>query len=238
MPHETEPYSIVHQLTKQWSWAKKKIVESTDFAKTETKNEVEVKTERTIIEEVEQIKTPTVEVINEPSPMPKNTGFFGKKQDDILKQKKEDIAEKMKQASIELTENTQTNQVAEQTPQANNTFNQEQLETVWYNFIAQLDKGSLSFMKERKITIQDNTNIHVIFANNHERSLFDENKLNGLQYLRTNLKNTEITLNFEIDSTLVPEVKTLSPDEKFNKMVAQNPHLASLRQLLELEIDY
>jgi hypothetical protein len=93
-------------------------------------------------------------------------------------------------------------------------------------------------MKERKVVLQENTNVSVIFANNHERSLFEEYKLNGLQYLRINLKNTEISLNFEIDTNLIPEQKSLSVDEKFNKMVAQNPHLASLRQLLELEIDY
>ncbi len=66
----------------------------------------------------------------------------------------------------------------------------------------------------------------------------DELRLNGLQYLRINLKNTNITLDFIVDNTIIPEIKTLSVEDKFNKMVEQNPDLASLRQLFELEIDY
>jgi len=41
-----------------------------------------------------------------------------------------------------------------------------------------------------------------------------------------------------VDSTLIPETKSLSVEDKFNKMVEQNPDLATLRQLLELEIEY
>lgn len=184
-------------------------------------------------------------IVQEPkpvvSPLPtisKTGGMFGKKTDDLFIQKKEQIAEKLK------SENNISNNDDLETSIENVVINQNEaythtdLNNAWIAFIAQLDKASLSFMKERKLVIHKNDHISVIFASNHEKTLCEDQRLNALQFFRINLKNTQINLDFEVDNTLIPETKSLSNEDKFNKMVEQNPDLATLRQLLELEIEY
>lgn len=184
-------------------------------------------------------------IVQEPkpvvSPLPtisKTGGMFGKKTDDLFIQKKEQIAEKLK------SENNISNNDDLETSIENVVINQNEaythtdLNNVWIAFIAQLDKASLSFIKERKLVIHENDYISVIFASNHEKTLCEDQRLNALQFFRINLKNTQINLDFEVDNTLILETKSLSNEDKFNKMVEQNPDLATLRQLLELEIEY
>ncbi|MCF8428960.1 MAG: hypothetical protein K9G64_02420 [Bacteroidia bacterium] len=185
----------------------------------------------TIVQESKPAVTPL-------PPMPKTGGMFGKKTDDLFLQKKEQIAEKLKSETIisndEDAETTIENVVVNQ----NEAYTETDLNNAWIAFIAQLDKASLSFMKERRLVIHENDKISVIFASNHERTLCEDQRLNALQFFRINLKNTQINLDFEVDNTLIPETKSLSVEDKFNKMVEQNPDLATLRQLLELEIEY
>ena len=185
----------------------------------------------TIVQESKPAVTPL-------PPMTKTGGMFGKKTDDLFLQKKEQIAEKLKSETIisnnEDAEATIENVVVNQ----NEAYTETDLNNAWIAFIAQLDKASLSFMKERKLVIHENDKISVIFASNHERTLCEDQRLNALQFFRINLKNTQINLDFEVDNTLIPETKSLSVEDKFNKMVEQNPDLATLRQLLELEIEY
>jgi archaellin len=171
-------------------------------------------------------------------PMSKTGGMFGKKTDDLFLQKKEQIAEKLKSETV-----VSTNDAKEITSETvvvnqNEPYTETDLNNAWIAFIVQLDKASLSFMKERKLVIHENDKISVIFASNHEKTLCEDQRLNALQYFRINLKNTQINLEFEVDNTLIPETKSLSNEDKFNKMVEQNPDLATLRQLLELEIEY
>ena len=170
--------------------------------------------------------------------MPKTGGLFGKKSEDSIAQMKEQImAEKLKNESQEIHK-----EAHEKTLEIIDTSNDEyysdvDLNRVWVDFVIQLNKGSLSFLKERKLN-NDKNNITLVLASNHEKSLCEEHRLNALQYFRVNLKNTQINLDFEVDATLIPETKSLSVEDKFNKMVEQNPDLATLRQLLELEIEY
>ncbi len=171
-------------------------------------------------------------------PIAKTGGMFGKKTDDLFLQKKEQIAEKLKSeniiSNIEDLETAIENVVVNQ----NETYTETDLNNAWIAFIAQLDKASLSFMKERKLVMLENDKISVIFASNHEKTLCEDQRLNALQFFRINLKNTQINLDFEVDNSIIPETKSLSVEDKFNKMVEQNPDLATLRQLLELEIEY
>ena len=165
-------------------------------------------------------------------------GIFGKKTDDLFLQKKEQIAEKLKLETLVSTKKSEEVVPENLTVKQKEDYTETELNNVWYAFIAQLNKASLSFMKERKLVIHENNSISVIFASNHEKTLCEDQRLNALQYFRINLKNTQINLEFEVDNTLLPETKSLSNEDKFNKMVEQNPDLATLRQLLELEIDY
>lgn len=169
--------------------------------------------------------------------MPKSENLFGKKTNDSIAQLKEQMTEKLKAESQEASKIAAESVVEYETIVNDEVYSEEDLQLAWSNFIIQLKKGSLSFLKDRKI-VNNNNKISVILASNHEKSLGEEHRLNGLQYLRINLKNTQITLTFEVDSTLIPETKSLSVEDKFNKMVEQNSQLASLRQLLALEIDY
>jgi hypothetical protein len=169
--------------------------------------------------------------------MPKTGGLFGKKSEDSIAQMKEQMAEKLKNESQEPQKQDEDKPLETAATNQDEAYTEADMYRVWHEFIAQLNKGSLSFMKERKLN-NINHKISVIFASNHERSLCEEHRLNALQYFRINLKNTQINLDFEVDATLIPETKSLSVEDKFNKMVEQNPDLATLRQLLELEIEY
>ncbi len=184
-------------------------------------------------------------IVQEPKPVAtplptiaKTGGMFGKKTDDLFIQKKEQIAEKLKsETNISNNDDLETS-IENVVVNQNEAYTETDLNNAWIAFIAQLDKASLSFMKERKLVIHENDKISVIFASNHERTLCEDQRLNALQFFRINLKNTQINLDFEVDNTLIPETKSLSVEDKFNKMVEQNPNLATLRQLLELEIEY
>lgn len=176
-------------------------------------------------------------VSNALPPMPKTGGLFGKKSEDSITQLKEQMAEKLKNESQDILNLVEESATETMVISQDEDYNEEQMYKVWNDFIIQLNKGSLSFMKERKL-INNDHKISVIFASNHEKTLCEEHKLNALQYLRINLKNTRISIEFDVDNTIIPQTKSLSVEDKFNKMVAQNPDLATLRQLLELEIDY
>jgi hypothetical protein len=169
--------------------------------------------------------------------MPKTGGLFGKKSGDSIAQMKEQMAEKLKNEIQETQKETQEKILEIVDTSKDEYYSDSDMNRVWVDFVIQLNKGSLSFLKERKLK-NDNHKITLVLASNHERSLCEEHRLNALQYFRINLKNTQINLDFEVDSTLIPETKSLSVEDKFNKMVEQNPDLATLRQLLELEIEY
>jgi hypothetical protein len=102
----------------------------------------------------------------------------------------------------------------------------------------QIEKASLSFIKERAIKLSETNMVSIVLASNHEKSLFEDQRLLIIQFLRIHLKNSTIDIEFVIDTTLIPQTKALSVDDKFNKMTEQNPALATLRQLLELELNY
>jgi hypothetical protein len=187
----------------------------------------------------------TSSIIQEPKPVAttlppisKTGGMFGKKTDDLFLQKKEQIAEKLKSETIISNNEDLETSIENVVLNQNEVYTETDLNNAWIAFIAQLDKASLSFMKERKLVIHENNNISVVFASNHEKTLCEDQRLNALQFFRINLKNTQINLEFEVDNSIIPETKSLSNEDKFNKMVEQNPDLATLRQLLELEIEY
>ena len=156
----------------------------------------------------------------------------------LAAEKKEQMAEKLKSDTIISNNEDLETSIENVVVNQNEAYTETDLNNAWSAFITQLDKASLSFMKERKLVIHENDIISVIFANNHEKTLCEDQRLNALQFFRVNLKNTKINLEFEVDNALIPETKSLSAEDKFNKMVEQNPDLATLRQLLELEIEY
>ena len=186
----------------------------------------------TIVQEPKPVVTPL-------PPMPKIGGMFGKKEVNTIDKIKEEIEERKRTEATEISIKNTDDSVSETVVvNQNEVYTETDINNAWIAFIVQLDKASLSFMKDRKLVIHENDKISVIFASNHERTLCDDQRLNALQFFRINLKNTQINLDFEVDNTLIPETKSLSVEDKFNKMVELNPDLATLRQLLELEIEY
>ncbi len=186
----------------------------------------------TIVQEPKPVVTPL-------PPMPKIGGMFGKKEVNTIDKIKEEIEERKRTEATEISIKNTDDSVSETVVvNQNEVYTETDLNNAWIAFIVQLDKASLSFMKDRKLVIHENDKISVIFASNHERTLCDDQRLNALQFFRINLKKTQINLDFEVDNTLIPETKSLSVEDKFNKMVELNPDLATLRQLLELEIEY
>lgn len=148
------------------------------------------------------------------------------------------MAEKLKTAA--LTSQTENLEKKESIVVAtvDESFSFDDLVKIWKDYVKQIEKASLSFIKERTLKLSETNMVSIVLGSNHEKSLFEDQRLNIIQFLRTQLKNTTIDVEFTIDTTLIPETKSLSVEDKFNKMTEQNPNLATLRQLLELELDY
>ncbi len=208
-------------------------------------------TNTTVQEEVKTITEPLPNVVpanteTTPKPVPEKPSFtgntsgslFGKKADDLLSQKKEEMAERLKTAI--LTSQTEDEEKKESIviTSVDESFTYEGLVKTWKDYVRQIEKASLSFIKERTLKLSETNMVSIVLGSNHEKSLFEDQRLNIIQFLRTQLKNTTIDVEFTIDPTLIPETKSLSVEDKFNKMTEQNPNLATLRQLLELELDY
>ena len=79
--------------------------------------------------------------------------------------------------------------------------------------------------------------IRLKISNDAQQKIIDENKIELLDYLRTNLQNDFV----EIRTELTEEIKNNLPytsNDKFTKMIEENPSLKILQQKLGLDPDY
>ena len=79
--------------------------------------------------------------------------------------------------------------------------------------------------------------ILLTISNDAHQKILDENKIELLDFLRTNLHNDLVEIHTELTEEIKNNVPYTSKD-KFTKMIEENPSLKILQQKLGLDSDY
>lgn len=120
-------------------------------------------------------------------------------------------------------------------PLAENAFAE-----TWKRYLEKLSeqgKNSLSVIyKNATSRILDANIIELTLASQHEREMIEEDKINIIPFLRSNLKNALIDLTFIVNQTSQP-FKAFTAEDRFKVMAEKNPMLNDLRQSFGLEFE-
>lgn len=119
-------------------------------------------------------------------------------------------------------------------------FTPEQLNACWVSFADQLriDKPHLfAMMSSRPPTIEDDTDIVITIENKILEEEFREIKGELTAFLRSGLNNYKLNIRAAVIENHT-DLKPYTDKEKFKKMVEKNPALQTLREQLDLDIEY
>ncbi len=118
--------------------------------------------------------------------------------------------------------------------------NQGDIERVWNKFAYKVKTdGNLSFyttLSARKPKLEKNV-IHFSISNAVQEQDFSIRKAEILEFLRTQLNNFQLQIEWKLDKAEVG-ANLYTPTQKFNKMAETNPHLNTLRDKFNLDIDF
>lgn len=152
---------------------------------------------------------------------------------------KQQIAEKKKEQAEKQPEQALADEpvvVVENRPVTSEVFGK-----VWELYLATLhkeNKMSLSVVfKNAQWNLINDSTVELILASQHERELFDEERINIIPFMRSNLKHTGFEFDLKVNSTIAKH-RVFTAEEKFNAMAEQNPLLNDLRNLLALDLEY
>jgi DNA polymerase-3 subunit gamma/tau len=119
-------------------------------------------------------------------------------------------------------------------------FSQDRLEKVWAYYtesIARQYPNFYSILNSRKPVLKEDFNVLVPLDNKAQELTFSERKADLLDFLRSELRNQLILIEFTISQTDT-ELKPFTPDEKYRAMVQKNPLVKELREKLEMDLEY
>ena len=121
-------------------------------------------------------------------------------------------------------------------------FTQEDLEASWKNYATRIGldgKHNLSsIMKEHIPNINNGFVLELTLNNKVQEEVFNEEKSNILVFLKKNLINNSIQLNFNIKKLEKQEIKAYTPEDKFKEMAKKNPTLLEMKDQFGLELEY
>ena len=119
-------------------------------------------------------------------------------------------------------------------------FSQEKLEKVWLYYtesIAGQYPNYYSILSTRKPVLKEEFNLELKLDNRAQEITFKERKADLLDFLRSELRNQGIQLEIVIQES-ADQSKPYTPEEKFRAMVEKNPELKTLKEGLDLEIEF
>ena len=120
-------------------------------------------------------------------------------------------------------------------------FTQENLNSCWQKFASEKQNDGkhnlLSILRDKKAILGDDYNICVSLDNKVQEEVLNEERSNILGYLKSELENDKITLKIDIKPIKEEEIKAYTPEDKFKKMAKKNPHLLTLKEGFDLEIN-
>ncbi len=121
-------------------------------------------------------------------------------------------------------------------------FTQENLNSCWQKFASEKQNDGkhnlLSILRDKKAILGDGYNICVSLDNKVQEEVLNEERSNILGYLKSELENDKITLKIDIKPIKEEEIKAYTPEDKFKKMAKKNPHLLTLKEGFDLEINF
>ncbi len=119
-------------------------------------------------------------------------------------------------------------------------FSEEKMIEIWKGFsekVKEEGKTNLYITLTSVLPTLSETTIHLKISNDTQQKILDENKIELLNYLRTNLQNDFIKVRTEMSEQIKSDIP-YTPKDKFNKMVEENPSLKILQQKLGLDPEY
>ena len=93
-------------------------------------------------------------------------------------------------------------------------------------------------MKEKTPIIRNGFVLKLSLNNKVQEEVFNEEKSNILDFLKTNLINNSIQFNIVIKEFEKQEIKAYSPEDKFKEMAEKNPIILEMKDQFDLELDY
>jgi hypothetical protein len=125
-------------------------------------------------------------------------------------------------------------------PDQNEEYTEEDLKKYWNEYVYQLKvakRDSLhSTLVNSDMKVDSNHLITLKIKNNVQSNELDAEKTKLIQFLRKNLKNTNISLQYEMEE--LEQVSILDSKATFEKLAEENTSLQKFRKLFNLDIDY
>jgi DNA polymerase III subunit gamma/tau len=119
-------------------------------------------------------------------------------------------------------------------------FTQEKLEKVWLYYtesIAGQYPNFYSILSTRKPSLKENFLLELTLDNRAQEITLQERKADLMDFLRGELRNPQIQLEAVITESST-QSKPYTADEKYRTMLEKNPDLKTLRDGLDLEIEF
>ncbi len=147
---------------------------------------------------------------------------------------------RLKQAQ-QIVETTQMVAEEKVTYTTNQPFTLQQLQQIvseYTNKMQQQGKKQVANMlRAEVISLQNEIEIVVDIENRAQIDSFEPYKQGFLDHVRKGLSNQNITMRTQ-EKKLDPTKRAYSPSEKFETMLTKNPTLLTLKNRLDMELDY
>ena len=130
--------------------------------------------------------------------------------------------------------------VQEPTPQADEPVQAESFVQVWQGYLEKIKDNRPSLYAILATSSPESSpegRILLHMANQSSRDTIEKDSLEVLSYLRTELKNKNITFDYHIDENREFVAKPYTANEKFAQMVKTNAELKHFKETLHLNLD-
>lgn len=152
------------------------------------------------------------------------------------------IKENLAKPAEEKTAAVHTNQTADSTPAAQQTFTLEQLTKVWNAYAENLkSKGQIHHhivLTSTALDLKEDFGIHITVGNEVQMDQLEEIKVDFLVYLRKSLNNASLRIHAKIGYVAPKEKKFFTDDDKLKILMEDYPLVVELRKKFGLEINY
>lgn len=119
-------------------------------------------------------------------------------------------------------------------------FDKSEFEQTWMKMSIEYEKQSSFYMALTKNIPEMISPVDFVFYLDNKILLkeFISKKPTILHFLRTNLKNKNISIEEKLNTVISQELKPYKAEDKYKKMVEDNPDIQAFKDQLNLEIDY
>ena len=127
----------------------------------------------------------------------------------------------------------------EDLPESHEAYTEEDLKKFWNNYAYELksaNRDSLFTTLTRSEMTVNSDHLITLKIKNHQASELESEKLKLLRFLRFNLKNTRINLEYQIEKAEVKSV--LDSKSTFEKLAEENGSLHKFRKMFNLDIEF